>query len=600
MIGEPDRLKLVMDVSCEGFWYLNVKTGIFCLSPKCWALTGYSSDDTVSDTAFIKSIVHPDDHQKISAVIQKALHEQQEIFTVIYQIISKDGAVHFVESRCSIVENDEEGNAARVVGTIVDIIRQKQTGSELYKLNRALLALNNCSQALLHAKNEIDLLHNTCHVVVDIAGYRMAWVGYAEHDELKSVRPVAQAGFEEGYLDTLLISWADVERGQGPTGRAIRSGHPCAIVDIVADPRFDPWRLEAIKRGFASTLSLPLKQNNEVFGVLSIYSVLSNAFNTEEIKLLTSMADNLSYGITMLRTLKAREMAEEKLRRSEARYKYLFKNHHAVMLIIDPEDGTIVDANPSAVAYYGWNQTELCQMKISQINLLTVQEIQSEMELAKKQERNYFLFRHRRSDGSIRDVEVFSGPVSFSDKPLLYSIINDITGRLQIEKALRDSERRFRSITEQIVEMVYVTDDKGRLTYVSSVVENMFGDNAYEVTGHLFTDYLAEEEIPRALVIFHDILQCQLTDQICVFKFRKKSGFLFYGEVHIRFFRDQDSFGMIGLIRDTTERRQYELEMLESKQFLKDIYDKVNNSIFVVDVQSDGTYRRVLTPSTKN
>jgi two-component system cell cycle sensor histidine kinase/response regulator CckA len=336
---------------------------------------------------------------------------------------------------------------------------------------------------------------------------------------------------------------------------------------------------------------LPLKQDNKVFGVLNIFSVLSNAFNAEETKLLTSLADNLSYGITMLRTLKARELAEERLRRSEARYKYLFQNHHAVMLIIDPENGAIVDANPSAVAYYGWDQVELCQMKISQINLLTEPEIKSEMEMAKKQKRNYFLFRHRRSDGSIRDVEVFSGPVSFSEKPLLFSIINDITGRMQIEKALRDSERRFRSITDQIVEMVYVTDDKGRLTYVSSVIEKMFGYKPHEAMGRFFTEYLVEEEIPRALVIFHDTLLDRLTDQIHEFRFRKRNGSLFYGEVHIRYFRDQDSFGMIGLIRDTTERRQYELEMLESKQFLKDIYDKVNHSIFVVDVLPEGIYR---------
>ncbi len=293
-----------------------------------------------------------------------------------------------------------------------------------------------------------------------------------------------------------------------------------------------------------------------MFGVVTIYSAFSNAFDAEEILLLTSLADNLSYGIKMLQTRKARELAENKLQRSEARYRSLFQNHHTVMLIIDPLDGAIVDANPAAVTYYGWDQAELCRMKISQINMLTEQEVISEMELAKKHKTNYFIFRHRRADGSIRDVEVYSGPISFSEKPLLYSIINDITERLQVETALRDSERRFRSITEQIVEMVFVTDNKGRLTYASSVIEQMFGYNAYEAKGHFITEYFAEEEIPRALVIFHDIMQDCLTDQIHEFKFVKKNGSLFYGEVHLRYYQDQDSVGMIGLVRDTTIYRQ--------------------------------------------
>ena len=528
------------------------------MSPKFCELTGYSSIDTVFDDAFMKLIIHQDDHQEISSAIQVALHERQEFFAVAYRIISKNGAVHFIESQCSIVEYDEEGNAARVVGTIINIISQKYAGSERRKLTRALLAINTCNQALLHANDEIDLLRDICHIVVDIGGYRMAWVGYAEQDEAKNVRPVAQAGFEDGYLDTLMISWADEERGRGPAGTAIRTGQPCVIIDILADPRFELWRMEAKKRGFASSLSLPLKRDNQVFGAFTIYSVFPNAFNAEETTLLTSLADNLSYGITMLQTRKSREVAEEQLRLSESRYRSLFQNHHTVMLIVDPEDGKIVDANPAAVSYYGWDQSELCQMKISQINMLMEQDIISEMALAKKHKRNYFIFRHRLADGSIRDVEVYSGPITFSEKKLLYSIINDITERLQTEKALRDSERRFRSITEQVVEMVFVTDNTGRLTYASSVMEQMFGYSAHEAKGQLIAGYVVEEEILRALVIFHDTLQGCLTDQIHEFKFMKKNGSLFYGEIHMRHYQDQDTVGLIGLIRDTTIRRQSE------------------------------------------
>ncbi len=473
----------------------------------------------------------------------------------------------------------------------MDHAGQRLIANELYRLNRALLALSDCNQALLHASNELDLLNEICRIVVDIGGYKMAWVGYAEHDQEKSIRPVAQAGFDEGYLEKITLCWADVDQGRGPVGTSIRTGRPCVVKDVLEDPHFLPWLEEARMRGYTSIQSFPLKQGDRVFGALAIYSVMADAFTAEETKLLTSLADNLAYGISMLQTRKERELMEEELRQSEARYRSLFQNRHTVMLIVDPENGAIVDANPAAVMYYGWELAELCKMNISQINQLTEQEILSEMELARNKKRNYFLFRHRRADDSIRYVEVFSGPIVMQNRSLLYSIINDITERTQIEKALFESERRFRSITEQIVEMVFVTDDKGHVIYVSSVMENMFGYTPHETIGHLFSDYVAEEEFSRSFVIFKNALEDSLIDQVVELRLKKKDGSLFYGEVHVRHYKDENSFGIIGLIRDTTYRKQHEQEILESKLFLKDIYDEVNHSIFVVDVLPDRIYR---------
>ncbi len=329
---------------------------------------------------------------------------------------------------------------------VFDITERKQVEDELHKLNRALLTINNCNQALLHADNEMELLRDICSIVVEAGGYRMAWVGYAENDTEKSVRPVAQAGIEDGYLETLMLSWEDVERGRGPTGSAIRTGKPFSTKNILVDQEFSPWRHEAIKRGYSSVQSLPLKADGKVFGALTIYSPLLEAFHAEETKLLTSLADNLAYGITMLRNRKARELAEDELRQSEARYRSLFQNKKTVMLIIDPKDGSIVDANPAAETFYGWKQSELCQMKITQINLLTDREVKSEMELALQEKRNFFTFNHCRADGSVRDVEVFSAPITLAGRALLYSIINDVTERKEFQEKLQASNERMRLI----------------------------------------------------------------------------------------------------------------------------------------------------------
>ncbi|MBW2429874.1 MAG: PAS domain S-box protein [Deltaproteobacteria bacterium] len=136
------------------------------------------------------------------------------------------------------------------------------------------------------------------------------------------------------------------------------------------------------------------------------------------------------------------KLAEMKLRESEERYKSLFKNNHSIMLLIDPENGEIVDANPAAISFYGWSYQELTGKKITDINTLTNEQVFREMERAKQEERQQFYFRHRLSSGKIRDVEVYSGPITVEGRKLLYSIIHDISERKQAEEALRDGQEK--------------------------------------------------------------------------------------------------------------------------------------------------------------
>ena len=344
---------------------------------------------------------------------------------------------------------------------------------ELHKMNRSLLAISNCNKAMLHAHNEMELLSEICRIIVETGGYRMAWVGYAEHDQTKSVRPVAQAGFDEGYLEALIISWADTEHGRGPTGTAIRTGLPC--IAQVTDKLYEPWRGKAITRGYAASQSLPLKKDDTVFGALNIYSAWPDAFNAEETTLLTSLAENLSYGISMLRTRHAQKLAEKELIQSEARYRSLFQNQHTVMLIIDPENGMIVDANPAAVNYYGWKFDELCKMKIGQINQLPEKELQTEMQRSLDKKCSQFTFRHRLRDRSIRDVDVVSGPITIQGKALIYSIITDITERKQLQEDLLANNKR--------MHLILAATNAGIWERVLNTNSNIWSDELWRLYG---------------------------------------------------------------------------------------------------------------------
>ncbi|MBF6605984.1 MAG: EAL domain-containing protein [Chloroflexi bacterium] len=182
---------------------------------------------------------------------------------------------------------------------------------------RAFVVLRSAQRALLRAEDEAELLDSICRIAVDEAGYRLAWVGLAEDDPERTVRPVAQAGAEAGYLGSITITWADTPLGHGPTGSAIRTGRPVIGRNFLTDPELAPWREQAISHGFASSLALPLRADDGPFGVLTIYATTLNAFTADDVELLSGLADDLAFGITMLRTRAARGAAEEGLRRSE-------------------------------------------------------------------------------------------------------------------------------------------------------------------------------------------------------------------------------------------------------------------------------------------
>ena len=147
--------------------------------------------------------------------------------------------------------------------------------------------------------------------------------------------------------------------------------------------------------------------------------------------------DTVSYLADVTWQIIDNKRTEEALQKSEMLFRNLFEHHAAVKLIINPETGKIIAANQAAERFYGWSKTQLRQMKIQDINTLSPDEVKQEMEKARDLKRVSFEFRHRRSDGSIRDVVVFSSSITIKGKKLLHSIVHDITEEKKMEEALR-------------------------------------------------------------------------------------------------------------------------------------------------------------------
>ncbi|MDD2924862.1 EAL domain-containing protein [Rhodoferax sp.] len=189
----------------------------------------------------------------------------------------------------------------------------RQSEAAQRKLNRALRLISECNMALVHAQEEHKLLAEICRLCVESGGYLMAWVGYAEHDAARTVRPIAQSGYENGYLDGIDVVWSDTERGRGPTGTAIRTGLPTVNQNVLSNPAMVPWREAAIQRGYQSSVALPLIFDAQVLGAITMYARAADAFDPEEVQLLNELSKDLAFGIMTLRTRAEHAEAKERL-----------------------------------------------------------------------------------------------------------------------------------------------------------------------------------------------------------------------------------------------------------------------------------------------
>lgn len=247
-------------------------------------------------------------------------------------------------------------------------IRQ-QAEKSLQRISRALRVLISCEQTLMRAEREEDLLSEICENVVQVGGYRFAWVGCAEHDEKRSVRPIAFAGDDPGYLDSIRISWADIPEGQGPTGVAIRSGKASISRDIKKNPHYTPWREAALKHGFRSSIALPMisGDDDEVFGTLNVYAKDPDHFNQEEVALLTELVSELVYGLDVLRLRHTHQRVEQQLREiSDLNEKIIVSSSIGILLY--KKSGTCIVVNDAAAKIVGTSRDNVLKQNFRNLS----------------------------------------------------------------------------------------------------------------------------------------------------------------------------------------------------------------------------------------
>jgi len=368
-----------------------------------------------------------------------------------------------------------------------------KSGRKSGMLARQYRVLSECNRSLVRAEDEKNFLDELCQVIVNVAGYRMSWIGYIEHDKDNTVRPVARAGTGTGDVDSIIATRDNTETAAGPAGRAMQTGKPSIARNHAADNTSDiPF-----ERGYESTIALPLLDvRGQSFGVLNIYSNEIDAFSKEEVRLLETLAEDLSYGIRSLREGVNRTAAESERRKSEERLRQVIRYMPVMMNAYDDAENIIV-WNKECERVTGYASEEIVENRDGKTFLYPDREDRD----GRAEDRKHFGGSYRNRQRSLTCKDGTIRTISWSDISDHFPIPGWTSWRIgvdvtEIEKTreeLRRSEQQFRDILENVRLVSVMLDTDGRITFCNDFLLGISGWRREEVIGKKWFDTFLPE-----------------------------------------------------------------------------------------------------------
>ena len=249
-----------------------------------------------------KALRAPEEQPKFELQWRPVVEQLGHLYQTVHR--RKDGTTFPVEVANNAFDSD---GAIYYQAFIRDISVQRQVA----RLARVQKALFDAGSVLLRAQSEDELFRDMCRILVEDGGYRLANVAVPNHDEGKTIRFLTIAGEDDGYLAGTHISWGSGPQSIGPTGTAIREGVIQVNQDFKTNPRMAPWREAALTRGVQSSVSLPLRVSGQIFGALTIYAAQPDAFDADELAMLTRFAEDIDFGLEKLRASQGTRPAQQ-------------------------------------------------------------------------------------------------------------------------------------------------------------------------------------------------------------------------------------------------------------------------------------------------
>jgi PAS domain S-box-containing protein/putative nucleotidyltransferase with HDIG domain len=391
-----EKYRWVVDNMADVITVIDMNLRFTYVSPSIMRLRGYTAEEATAQT--FEQVMTPESLQ----IIAKVFEEEMELEAsgkadpgrsriLELQQYRKDGSIVWMENNLSFIR-DETQKPVSIISLSRDITDRKRA-----------------EEALKESENKYRLLADNVNDVIFVLDMNLNYT---------YISPSVK--FLRGYEPEEVLKQSSIEKTLTPPSLELAMTTYSEIMDLEKSGHREISE--------SRTLQLEMWRKDGT----TVWTEVKFSFIRDEYQRPVGLL-----GLT--RDMTDRKQAEKALRESEALFRKLFEDHAAVKLIIDPDTGSLVDANEAASQYYGWPRERLKEMKITEINTLTPEEIKKEMERAVANKRTHFEFRHRLSNGSIRDVTVFSSRIENKGKVLLHSIVHDITERKRAEEKLQET-----------------------------------------------------------------------------------------------------------------------------------------------------------------
>ena len=371
-----EKYRLIVEKSNDVIFTFNAAGEFIYISPSVENVLGYNSSELVGQT--FSSLVHPDDVQRLQQVVQRNIKDGiQTPGGNEYRIRHASGEWRWHNASGNAVF-DAGGRFVNFVGISRDINERKLISMRLDELHKTMQLVTDINQLIVKIDDEKELLQQASNEFIASRQYPLVWIGFKQESSYQ-IMPFVQCGERADYLAALDITWDDSPWGNGPTGVAIKTGKPDVMRDIAHDPRYEPWRSEAIRHGFRSSVAIPLIIKAEVIGVINIYSASVEAFGKDEMTLLEELAGDLSLGIEKIRHREEQRKLEEELKLSEQNFRNSLDSSIMGIRIVDTEWHTLY-ANHVYLDMFGYKN-------IAEIGRTSLQDHYAPEEKARYRER---------------------------------------------------------------------------------------------------------------------------------------------------------------------------------------------------------------------
>ncbi|HLP04228.1 MAG TPA: PAS domain S-box protein [Paludibacter sp.] len=568
------------------------------------------------------AIAHPDDRDMLSHFIENEVVRSGQPFDREYRIRRvNDGETRWVHG-LGKVSFDESHRIISLVGTIQDITERKVREEALRRLNQTLAALNKSRHLISQQLDESEYLKQVCKIVVEDTDFAMVWIGFVD-EETNHIHPVASAGFKNDYLKTLRIIRDDSEYGRGPTAVAARTGEMSVCNDMTTDRNFEPWREQALKNGFRSSVAFPLKKGDEVFGTISIYSKEKNALLDVELNLLSELASDLVQGIATIRLRVSHQLAEEALNKSYAELEILVKERTRELRITnemlkkeinvrkqqeqnlklteekyrtvadfaanwefwnDPDD-FLLYCSPSCERITGYMAKEFIENPKLIYNIIHPDDLEFYWKHVKSEMNattcdHEIQFRIFRKDGAVRWLGHYCQPI-FDEAGNFKGTRGsnkDISARKKMEAMLVTSNQKYKLLSENISDGIFICKN-GQFEYVNKAVSVILGYKSRELEGMKLTQFVISDysETLEGILYSNDYSNHSTQLEIeCM----KKDLTIISVEIFLNYVAEEKT--VYGVIQDITERKQIQKNILkaiieteenEKAHFSKELHD---------------------------